>query len=57
LDRIETFSKEWILRRGIMGEMKCSSKEDGGNQIISVFVHGSVFIFNLSEKYSSILSR
>lgn len=57
MDRIETFSKEWILRRGIMGEMKCSSKEDGGNQIISVFVHESVFIFNLSEKYSSILSR
>lgn len=40
-----------------MGEMKCSSEEDGSNQSISAFVHGSAFTFNLSEKYSSILSR
>lgn len=45
------------FKRGIIGGNEMLFKEDSSNQIISVFVHGSAFIFNLSEKFSSILFR
>lgn len=37
---LEGFSKEWILKRGIMEKIKCSLEEDGNDQSICVFAHG-----------------